>query len=59
MPGGSLHYSTVQQLGAKAAACHYCQNVPELCAESTLFRLIDTTVGPDVVGHDNLFENIK
>ncbi len=51
--------TTAQALGAKAAACHYCQDFAEACAESTMFRLVDTTVGPDIISHDNLFEHIE
>ena len=48
---------TAQELGARGLAQHYCQNVPESCAESTAFKLVDSRVGSDTE-NKNFFEHL-
>lgn len=45
-------------LAARANVLHESQEMKEECEESTDFVLVQTTVGPDVLGRDNLYEHI-
>ena len=49
---------TAQQIAADANAEHASQKMPRECSASTTFVLKLSRVGPDLVGRDNLFENV-
>ena len=46
-------------IAAKANAMHASQQMPEECPESSEFVLRLSTVGPDEVGENDLFENVE
>lgn len=48
---------TAQILGARGSACHESQAMKEECPATTDFYLKESTVGPDVISRQNLFEN--
>ena len=51
--------TTPQIRAAEANALHRSQSMPNACAPSTRFILRHTTVGPDIVNRNDLFENLR
>lgn len=49
---------TARIMAARGNACHESQEMKEECDPTTGFLLKISTVGPDVVGKNNLFENL-
>lgn len=53
------HPANARIIAARGNAMHESQEMKEECPASTNFVLKQTAVGPDNVGKNNLFENIK